>query len=147
MMMILTIAMFDDDDDDCANDDDGNLAQVVLQGAAAQYGKVVDALQIKEDKAAVITREWLLYLDVRRRRQRWAVKLARLTTTSTHGARFIAASCRISSTVTRIMRCQAHSRTCHLWYPQEWIVMGIDHPSNCQVVKFRVRQQGTRSFA
>lgn len=69
--------------DDVSVDD---VAQVVLQGAAARYGKVVDALQIKAGKAAVITREWLLYVDVRRRRQRWAVKLARLTTTSTHGA-------------------------------------------------------------
>lgn len=56
-----------------------------LLGAAAQYGKVVDALQIKEGKAAVITREWLLYLDVRRRRLCWAIKMAHLATTSTHG--------------------------------------------------------------
>lgn len=57
-----------------------------LQGAAARYGRAVDALQTKEGKAVVFTRGWLLYLDVRRRRLRWAMKLNRLTTTSTHGA-------------------------------------------------------------
>jgi len=47
---------------------------------------VVDALQTKEGKAAIFTGQSLLYVDVRRRRLRWAVKLAHLTTVSTHGA-------------------------------------------------------------
>lgn len=46
---------------------------------------VVDALQTKEGKAAIFTGGALLYVDMRRRRLRWAIKLPHVTTISTHG--------------------------------------------------------------
>lgn len=47
---------------------------------------VVDALQTKQGKATVFTADTLLYVDMRRRRLRWSIKLPHLTTVSTHGA-------------------------------------------------------------
>jgi hypothetical protein len=47
---------------------------------------VVDALQTKQGKATVFMADTLLYVDMRRRRLRWSIKLPHLTTVTTHGA-------------------------------------------------------------
>lgn len=46
---------------------------------------VVDALQTKQGKATVFMADTLLYVDMRRRRLRWSIKLPHLTTVTTHG--------------------------------------------------------------
>jgi hypothetical protein len=48
---------------------------------------VVDALQTKQGKATVFMADTLLYVDMRRRRLRWSIKLPHLTTVTTHGTK------------------------------------------------------------
>lgn len=55
-----------------------------LDGGASSA--VVDALQTKQGKATVFMADTLLYVDMRRRRLRWSIKLPHLTTVTTHGA-------------------------------------------------------------